>query len=620
MCKKYLMPFGFVFVCLMIPIIFFAQQAAVYPTNWWVGMQHHQIQLLIKSATSDAITTHQITINYPGVQILKVHALENKTYAAVDIDITENARPGLVPIVFWAGNSKQTILWPLYNRRVGNGTQFAQGIHSSDFIYLAMPDRFSNGDTSNDRIPGMRDQSLNRDSIYLRHGGDLKGIINHLDYLQNLGVTALWLTPVIENDEPNRTEHGYSFTNHFKIDPRLGGDSMYLELSDALHKRGMKLIQDAVYNHVGSKNIFFLDPPTHDWFHEWPSFTQTSFKDQPLYDPHAAAIDKKITSDGWFTEKMPDLNQNNPYVANFLIQHAIWCVEKFGVDGWRIDTYIYNDLNFMNRCNAALVKEYPKITMFGETWVHGVSSQAYFVDNKIQIPFKSNLQGATDFQLLFDGILPAVNQPFGWTEGVNRLYSTLAKDFLYTDPMRNVIFLDNHDLSRFFSEVKEDVDKQKMGIAWLLTYRGIPEMYYGTEVLMKGFSNPDGWVRLDFPGGWKGDKKNAFTGEGLTTEEISVQQYTKKLANFRKSSPALTIGKLMQYVPKDGVYVYFRYTENQTIMCVMNTSEKAHNIDWNKYAERTNAFSKGRDVINNVTINHSFEIAPKSLMVIELQK
>lgn len=608
------------FFFLWLPSAFYAQKATVYPTNWWVGMQNHQIQLLIKSATPDAIAINQIQINYPGVQMLKVHPLDNKTYVAVDINITEAAKPGMVPIVFWAGNSKQTIEWPLYSRRDGNGTLFAQGVNASDFIYLAMPDRFSNGDTTNDRVPGMRDQSLNRDSIYLRHGGDFQGIINHLDYLKNIGVTALWLTPVIENDEPNRTEHGYAFTNHYKIEPRLGGEKMYLKLSDELHKRGMKLIQDAVYNHVGSKNIFFLDPPTKDWFHQWPKFIQTSYKDQPLYDPYAAAIDKKITSDGWFTEKMPDLNQNNPYVANFLIQHAIWSVEKFGVDGWRIDTYIYNDLNFMNRCNAVLEKEFPKITMFGETWVHGVSSQAYFVDNKIQIPFKSNLQGATDFQILFDGILPAVNQPFGWTEGVNRLYSTLAKDFLYTNPMRNVIFLDNHDLSRFFSEVKEDVAKQKMGIAWLLTCRGIPEMYYGTEVLMKGFTNPDGWVRLDFPGGWKGDKKNAFTGEGLSKDELEVQQYTRTLANFRKTSPAITSGKLMQYVPKDGLYVYFRYTPNQTIMCVMNTNEKSQKIEFSNYAERTAGFTKGIDVTNGSTVESNFEVMPKTLMVIELKK
>ncbi|PZX66048.1 glycoside hydrolase family 13 protein [Hydrotalea sandarakina] len=605
---------------LTMPLSLLAQKPSVYPINWWVGMQHHQIQLLIKSGVPDSINLNQIQIDYPGVKLLKVHGLDNKTYVAVDIDITAAAKPGIVPIIFWAGNSKQTIQWPLYERRQGNGTQFAQGVNSGDFIYLIMPDRFSNGDPSNDRVPGMLDQSLNRDSIYLRHGGDFKGIINHLDYLQKLGVTALWLTPVIENDEPNRTEHGYSFTNHYKIEPRLGGESMYLELSNELHKRGMKLIQDAVYNHVGSKNIFFLDPPTHDWFHRWPTFTQTSYKDQPLYDPYASAIDKKITSDGWFTQKMPDLNQNNPYVANFLIQHAIWSVEKFGIDGWRIDTYIYNDLDFMNRCNAALEKEYPKITMFGETWVHGVSSQAYFVDNKINIPFKSNLQGATDFQLLFDGILPAVNQPFGWTEGVNRLYSTLAKDFLYTNPMRNVIFLDNHDLSRFFSEVKEDVDKQKMGIAWLLTSRGIPQMYYGTEVLMKGFSNPDGWVRLDFPGGWAGDKKNAFTGEGLNKDELSVQAYTKKLANFRKNSPALTHGKLMQYVPKDGVYVYFRYTDNQTIMCVMNTNEKEHQISWSSFAERTSGFRKGLNVMNDAEVGQDFSVPAKTLMIIELKK
>jgi len=451
----------------------FSQYATVYPTNWWVGMKHNKIQLLIKG-DYDAFNKEQLRINYPGITITKVNQLDNEKYISADITIANTAKPGTVTIEFIQNGKAHAVAWQLKERRKGNGSQYAQGVNSSDLVYLIMPDRFSNGDTTNDHVAGMRDQSLNRGEIYDRHGGDMQGIINHLDYLQNLGITTLWMTPVIENDEPHRTEHGYSFTNHYKIDPRLGGESAYKKLSDALHQRGMKLIQDAVYNHVGSENVFVKDPPTKDWFHQWPTYTGTNYKDQVIFDPYGSAKEKKIMQDGWFTQKMPDVNQSNPYFANFLIQHAIWSVEEFGVDGWRIDTYIYNDLDFMNRCNAALIEEYPKMTMFGETWVHGTASQAYFTANNFNIPFKSNLPGATDFQMLFYGIMPSLKENFGWTEGVNKLYTTLSNDFLYKNANNNVIFLDNHDLTRFYSEMKEDVNKLKMGIAWLLTTRGIP--------------------------------------------------------------------------------------------------------------------------------------------------
>jgi len=308
-------------------------------------------------------------------------------------------------------------------------------------------------------------------------------------------------------------------------------------------------------------------------------------------------------------------------VANFLIQHALWSVEEFGVDGWRIDTYIYNDLDFMNRCNQALYDEYPNITLFGETWVHGVSSQAFFTRNNFTIPFKSNLLGATDFQTNLYGIVPALNEPFGWTNGVNKLYQTLAGDFMYEDPMRNVNFLDNHDMTRFYSTVNEDLAKHKMGIAWLLTTRGIPQLYYGTEIIMKGVSNPDGWVRLDFPGGWPGDKANKFTKEGRTEKENEAFEWTKKLANFRKSSSAIKTGKLMQYVPEDGVYVYFRYDDKQTVMCVMNTQDKPMTIDTKRFAERIKTFSKGKEVSTGAAydIKQSLTIPAKYVFVLDLQ-
>ena len=603
---------------IFIPHFSISQYAEIYPTNWWVGMKWNKVQLLIHGK-DDGFNNGKVNINYPGVSVINIHKFENGKYLAVDITIAPSAKPGIVNIEFSNNGKTNTVTWELKPKRKGNGTLYAQGVTSSDFIYLLMPDRFSNGDTSNDRIPRMRDQSLNRDSIFFRHGGDLQGIINHLDYLQSLGVTALWMTPVIENDMPNRTEHGYAFTNHYKIDPRLGGAEAYKKLSDELHKRGMKLIQDAVYNHMGLYNFLQQDAPSKDWVHQWSTFTNPNYKDQTWFDPHVAASDLKKMADGWFTPQMPDLNQHNPYVANFLVQHAIWSVEEFGVDGWRIDTYIYVDQAFMNRCNEALIDEYPHITMFGEAWVDGVSNEAYFTRNNINTPFKSNAIGVTDFQCLFHGIQPALQQtPYG----VNQLYQTLSNDMLYKDPMNNVIFLDNHDMTRFYSQMNEDIAKDKIGIEWLLTNRGIPEMYYGTEVLMKGVSNPDGWVRLDFPGGWKGDKKNAFTQVGLTSDEISVQELVKKLANFRKNSSAIKTGKMMQYVPADGLYVYFRYDEKQTIMCIMNTDSTSKQIDFKKYAERTMGFSKASDVINNNDYNTSdkFLIPAKEMLVLELLK
>jgi glycosidase len=420
---------------------------------------------------------------------------------------------------------------------------------------------------------------------------------------------------------PNRTEHGYAFTNHYKIDPRIGGEKAYQNLIDDAHSKSMKIIQDAVYNHVGSYHFTVLNPPMKSWLNQWPNYTNTTYKDQVLFDPHASAIEKKKMSDGWFTRAMPDLNQNNPYVANFLIQHAIWTVEEFGIDGWRIDTYAYNDLDFMNRCNKALMDEYPHLTMFGETWVHGVINQSYFVQNNFNIPFKSNLQAPTDFQTLW-AITDAMTKDFGWTDGINEMYTTLAQDFVYKDPMRNVIFLDNHDLSRFYSVVGEDEMKYKAALAWLLTCRGIPELYYGDEVGMTGFTSPnDGYVRKDFPGGWASDSLNKFTVSGRTAKEEKIWKYIAKLANFRKNSSAITTGKLMQFAPVKGEYVFFRYNSKQTIMTILNTAKEKINIHVENYSERTNGFTKMKNIFTGeVKPIADFSLAPMESGVWELKR
>ena len=592
----------------------------LYPSNWWVGMKYNKIQVMIRG---EGVGNHTgYTTKYAGVSITNVNKFANKNYVILDMLISPAAKPGTVGISTKKANETVNFEFNIATKKSGRGTEFAQGVTSSDLMYLIMPDRFSNGDKMNDKVPGMRDQTLRRDTVFNRHGGDLKGIENHLDYLKDLGVTSLWLNPIWENDRTERTEHGYAFTNHYRVDPRLGGYMALRNLVNTMHKKGMKYVSDAVYNQVDIDHVLYRDMPDSSWFHRWPKYTNTHYKDQTLFDPYGSKIDKKIMSDGWFTTLMPDWDQSNPFVANFLIQHAIWSVEEFGIDGFRIDTYAYNDLNFMNRCNKALYDEYPKISIFGETWVHGVVNQAYFCENVFNIKYKSNMQATTDFQALFYGITPACNDKFGWTDGVNRLYSTLAQDVVYKDPMRQVIFLDNHDIPRFYSVVNEDTSKYKMAFAWLLTCRGIPQMYYGNEILMTGTTSPnDGYVRQDFPGGWEGDATNKFIAAGRTEKENSIFNYIKRLTTFRKNSSAIKTGMMMQFFPIDGVYVYFRYNVKQTVMCVMNTNAEPKTIDLSRFTERMKGFTKALDVSAGQVfqLENTLTLMPTSNLVLELR-
>ena len=596
-----------------------AQQIDAYPSNWFANMNYNKVQLLLRSTSVD-FSKATVETNYPGVVLKKTTHFKNGHYIALDVEINANAKPGNVLFAISIDGKKNNFNWPLLARRKDRGTKFAQGLTSADLVYFLMPDRFSNGDPSNDQLPGLRDQSLNRKDIFLRHGGDLQGVANHLDYMQKLGATTLWMTPVIENDMPDRTEHGYAATNNYKTETRFGGDKAYLALSDSLHKRGMKLIQDIVYNHFGRFHFLVQDAPSNDWVHQWPTYTQTHYREQAIFDPYHSETDAKRMIDGWFTTEMPDINHENPMVEKYLTQNAIWSVETFGVDAFRVDTYKYCNVEVMNRLNKALLDEYPKIFTFGECWVDGVASQAYYVENNYSTPFKSNLKSTSDFSLLFGGIMPALNESNGWSNGVVKLYNTLASDFLYKQANNNVIFLDNHDMTRIHSSLGESIPKTKIAYAWLYTCRGIPQLYYGSELLMKGISNPDGWVRLDFPGGWAGDQKNAFTETGLSTEEADFLHYVQKLGAFRSNSSALKTGSMMQYIPEDGLYVYFRYDKNQTIMCVMNTDTKERSVKLSKYAERTQLYKGGRDIISGNEIGSEFSIPSMSMQVIELTK
>ena len=606
----------------------FAQSAPdCYPTHWWVGMKNPKLQIIVHAR--DIANASRFTLNYPGVSIEKVNRVENQNYVFLDLKILtryfswQNDHPGCRASRYF----KIRIRTSKTNSE--DGRSRIRGVNSSDLIYLLIPDRFANGDTSNDSFPGMRNHVCDRTDPFARHGGDLKGIEDHLDYFTGLGVTTLWLCPVVENDMPltneggtkRSTYHGYAFTNQYQVDRRLGGNEAYIKMIHSAHAKGLKIIQDAVYNHVGEAHWSILDMPMKDWVHQWPHYTNTSYRDQPLVDPYASAIDRKISVDGWFTPFMPDLNQNNPYVSNFLIQYAIWATEEFGIDGWRVDTYFYNDPAFLNKMNDALVKEFPALTVFGETLVPDVVNAAYFCQNNLNTSFKHNLQGVTDHPL-YNALRDAFTQPFGWSAGMNRIYSILAADLLYKNPMRNCIYLDNHDLDRFYSVTGEDFEKYKMGIALLLTIRGIPQIYYGTEILMKNLKIPsDAEVRKDFPGGWPGDAENKFNPEGRTDRENEAFEYVRKLALFRKSSSALGKGETLQYTPQNGIYTYFRYSPKQTVMVVVNSNDIGMSIGMDHFSQGTKGFNRGRNIITGlVTDLKGISVEPKSVLVMELLK
>lgn len=608
----------------------------VDPTNWWVGMKNPNLQLLVYGKD---IKGAKVAIKYPGVSIEQVHEVENPNYLFVDIKIRPETKAGRMMIelsktVTVKGKknvtTEQTVTTSFpYELKVRD--KKPQEINSKDVIYLIMPDRFSNADPSNDKFADMADTASDRRNPFLRHGGDLDGVTNHLDYLDDLGVTTIWLNPVIENNQPQTNEggnmrsayHGYGFTDHYSVDRRLGGNTAYKRLADAAHARGMKIIQDAVYNHVGINHWILKDMPMKNWLNQWDSYTNTSYRDEPVVgQENGSKSDFNVQQKGWFVPFLPDLNHHNPFVANYLIQHALWTVEYFGVDGWRVDTYQYNDLDFMNRCNGALLEEYPKMYITGENSVHSVVSQAYFTRNRLYIPYKSNLPSPNDF-VLYHAIAPALNEKFDWGKGFNRLYSTLAADILYEDPALNMIFLDNHDENRFFSMIGEDIQKFKLGVGFILTTRGVPQLYYGTEILTKNFKNPsDAEVRQDFPGGWKGDTKNKFLAADRTPQENEAFEFTKKLAQYRKKSSALQIGKLTQYLPQNGIYVYFRHTEEQSVMIIMSQNAENQTLDMKRFTENLAGFSKGKNILNDIVTSDLSKVSvpTMSIQVIELMR
>jgi glycosidase len=589
----------------------------VDPPFWWNNLNNKELQLMLFGKNIAAST---LKINTLGVKLLRVEKVENSDYLFAYVSL-QNFKGNSFVIQFSKGteNFKYTYKLEKLIKDIDNITQ-------ADFIYMAMPDRFANGDTTNDVINGLRESVCDRNDLNGRHGGDLKGVIDHLDYLKDLGITTLWLNPTLINDQPKYSYHGYALTDHYLTDPRFGSNNDYKKLGAELKKRNMKLVMDLVPNHIGDKHWMFLNMPEKNLVNQWPEFTRTNYRAPVHYDPYASKAEKKLMTDGWFDYQMPDVNETNPRIATYLMQSYLWWINFAGIDGFRIDTYSYNDVDFMNNCMGYIKKEYPNFWSSGEIWERGVLSNAYFVNksNFAKAP-QSNLTSAIDFNLHWAMNEALLDTP-EWDKGLAKIYQTLSQDGLYNDPNLNLTFLDNHDLNRFYSVMKNDRKKFKMGIGLLLTLRGVPSIYYGTEILVKNPQLPrksDGEVRMDFEGAWPTDKTNKFIAEGRTDEENEAFNYVKKLANWRKNNEAITNGKTTHFAVENGVYTYFRYTDKKAVMVIINRNAKSQAIQFSKYNEILNKFTKAKDILTENTFNLSdktMQIDADTIRIFELEE
>lgn len=595
----------------------------VAPPNWFIGYTNQQLEIILHA---ENIQLYNISLlPYVGVKLDTILASANQDVCYLKLHIHSATAPGNLEFSILPKEKRSkaqtafTIKYELKNRRpIG---QQSNGLTTNDVTYLIFPDRFCNGDQNNDDASTQYKAKPDRGALKARHGGDIIGIKSKLDYLKDLGISALWLNPIQTNDQPEESFHGYAITDNYEIDPRFGSLKEYLELCKEMRNRNMKMIMDIIPNHVGDKHWMNQYYDT-GWFNHKDEYIQTNWRASAMHDPNAAPSEQKLNTDGWLVKTMPDFNQKNTHIATYLDQLYLWWIETANLSAYRIDTYPYPDQDYMNHLIELLLYEYPNLTIFGETRVQNTTTQASFVRNNIKGFEKNRLPGVTDFSMCL-AMQEACSKPFGWTEGLNRVYITQSEDFLYQDPYKNFTFLDNHDISRFYSIANEDIDAWKRGIVLLLTTRGLPCIYYGTEILMTGkIEKSDAYVRFDFPGGWPGDPVNKFIPKGRTPKEAEAFKYIQTLNKVRLNNPALGNGKTTQYSGINGIYTYFRYTANQKIMVLLSQNEAAIEIDMARFSEMTQGFSKIKNIISGETIGipQKFTALPKGSYVFELLK
>lgn len=589
----------------------FAAHAAVNidrvePTNWYAGMKNPSLQLMVYGK---GIKQANVCTDYAGVKVDSVVRLDSPDYLLVYLNL-QGAQPGTMKLNFEQGGKKKQVNYEIKRRDMPGEAR--QGFTNADVLYMLMPDRFADGNVKNNVVKGMLDQRCVRTEPSLRHGGDLEGIRQHLDYFNELGVTTLWFTPVLENDMPggggHSSYHGYATTDYYKVDPRFGTNEDYRRLVDEAHQKGLKVVMDMIFNHCGSSHPWQINPPASDWFNQPNYGLQTSFKLTPCVDPYASEIDKRETEEGWFASSMPDLNQNNPHVATYLIQNSIWWVETVGINGIRMDTYPYAYAAPMARWMKQLNEEYPNFNTVGETWVTQPAYTAAWQKDSRLVKQNSNLKTVMDFAF-YEAMDSCKHETTDdWWRGFNRVYNTFVYDYLYTDVNHVMAFIENHDTDRFLGEGK-DVNRLKQGLALLLTIKRIPQLYYGTEVLMNGVKKvTDGNVRKDFMGGFPGDERNCFTADGRTAAENEMFGWLSRLLHWRKGNDVIVNGTQTQFCPHNGVYVIARRHEGKTVMLMLNGLDKENKVDVKRYAELIGTTAEASNVLTGEKINLTTDI------------
>lgn len=555
----------------------------VVPAFWWAGMKNPELQVLLYG---EHIAFAEVSISSEDITLQEVVKLENPNYLIVYLNISE-AAPQTFNMIMKQGKKQTVIPYELKERKPGSSQ--IEGFNSSDVLYLIMPDRFANGDSSNDIISGMLEARVDRNASFARHGGDFKGIEKHLDYIADLGVTSIWLNPIQENDMKEGSYHGYAITDYYQADRRFGNNEEFRNLVDQAHAKGMKVVMDMIFNHCGSENYLYKDMPSKDWFNFKGNYVQTSFKTATQLDPYASDYEKKIAVDGWFSQVMPDFNQRNRHVATYLIQSSIWWIEYAGINGIRQDTHPYADFDMMAHWCKAVNEEYPKFNIVGETWLGSNVLISYWQkDSKLTYPKNTYLPTVMDFPLMEHMNRAFDEETTDWNGGLCRLYEYLSQDIVFADPMNLLTFLDNHDTSRFYRSEADtkNLNRYKQALVFLLTTRGIPQIYYGTEILMAADkANGDGLLRCDFPGGWQNDTHNYFDAANRTPLQNEAFSYLKKLLQWRKGNEVIAKGKLKHFAPSKGIYAYERKQGDKSVVVLLNGTDREQTISLDTYRE-----------------------------------
>lgn len=588
----------------------------IEPPFWWAGMKHPEVQLMVHG---ESIGDWSVSLDHPEVSVDEVHRVDSDNYLFVDLAVDQAFSGGVVTLTFLDPDGERIDHdYAFHNRRKHSDER--RGFNTSDAIYLITPDRFANGDPANDTVSGLK-EAADRSSSVGRHGGDLAGMIEHLDYVADMGFTAIWPTPMLENDQAVYSYHGYSTTDHYRVDARFGSNEDYRQLSLQGRSKGVGLIQDVILNHIGSEHWWMDDLPTSDWLNYQNDFKPTTHYRTTVQDPYAADIDKREFADGWFVESMPDLNQRNPLLANYLIQNSIWWIEYADLYGIRTDTYSYSDKDFLTEWTRRIMEEYPNFNIVGEEWSTNPNVVSYWQRGKNNRDgYISYLPSLMDFPL-YSSLRQALTEEESWNQGLIRVYESLANDNLYADPQGLVIFAENHDTSRLYSLVDKDLGKFNIAMTILATLRGTPQFFYGSEVLATSpKTRDDGAVRSDFPGGWEGDTVNGFTGEGLSEAQSDAQEYLRRLLNWRKQNSTIHNGDLLHFAPHNGVYVYFRHSDDARVMIAINHTNDSRALDLDRYRQGLEGYQLGRDALTReqISLERELTLTPMSVRILEL--